>query len=153
MVQACVGEGQLAAGAGAQVVAASSAPSIMLGCVFGLPSCGSFCLRGGFRVLKCSVWVAFHHNATANSSAFMQGNQPPCVMCCAAGGREVVLLQASGSFFAVDPILRALQSLTVLPFSQYLVPALTQQGEFNPPVAVACMLLPQSVLDSALPLR
>lgn len=45
-----------------------------------------------------------------------------------AGGREVVLLQASGSFFAVAPMLRALQSLTALPFSQYLVPTLTQPG-------------------------
>lgn len=44
-------------------------------------------------------------------------------------GREVVLLQASGSFFAVAPMLKALQSLMVLPFSQYLVPALAQQGE------------------------
>jgi hypothetical protein len=46
-----------------------------------------------------------------------------------SAGREVVLLQASGSFFAVEPMLRALQRLVVLPFSQYLVPALAQQGE------------------------
>jgi hypothetical protein len=45
-------------------------------------------------------------------------------------GREVVLLQASGSFFAVETMLKALQRLVVLPFSQYLVPALAQQGEW-----------------------
>jgi hypothetical protein len=43
--------------------------------------------------------------------------------------REVVLLQASGSFFAVAPMLRSLQGLATLPFSQYLVPALARQGE------------------------
>lgn len=45
------------------------------------------------------------------------------------GSREVVLLQAPGSFFAVAPMLRALQALVTLPFSQYLVPALARQGE------------------------
>jgi hypothetical protein len=57
-----------------------------------------------------------------------------------ADGREVVLLQASGSFFAVAPMLKALQSLTALPFSQYLVPALAQQGEWR----VGCMTLASS---------
>jgi len=47
----------------------------------------------------------------------------------AAGAHEVVLLQASNSFFAYEPILKALQRLTSLPFAQYLIPALVQPGE------------------------
>lgn len=42
---------------------------------------------------------------------------------------EVVLLQASNSFFAHEPILKALQRLTMLPFSGYLIPALMQPGK------------------------
>jgi hypothetical protein len=45
------------------------------------------------------------------------------------GAREVVLLQASNSFFAYEPILKALQQMTVLPMAQYLVPALAPPGE------------------------
>jgi hypothetical protein len=64
-----------------------------------------------------------------------------------SGGHEVVLLQASGSFFAVAPMLKALQGLMVLPFSQYLVPALAQpEGEWR----VGCLCLTGSVLDNVL---
>jgi hypothetical protein len=45
-----------------------------------------------------------------------------------SGAREVVLLQASNSFFAYEPILKALQQMTVLPMAQYLVPGLAGPG-------------------------
>jgi hypothetical protein len=48
-----------------------------------------------------------------------------------SGAREVVLLQARNSFFAYEPILKALQRMTVLPMAQYLVPGLAGPGEMH----------------------
>jgi hypothetical protein len=50
-----------------------------------------------------------------------------------SGAREVVLLQASNSYFAYEPILRALQQMQTFPMARYLVPelaaAVITQGE------------------------
>lgn len=44
------------------------------------------------------------------------------------GAQEVVLLQASNSYFAYEPILKALQQMTVLAMAKYLEPGLAGEG-------------------------
>jgi hypothetical protein len=56
-----------------------------------------------------------------------------------SGAREVVLLQASNSFFAYEPILKALQRMTVLPMAHYLVPGLAGPGEMPSPRSLVCV--------------
>lgn len=56
-------------------------------------------------------------------------------------GGGVVMLQSSGSFFAYEPVLKALQRMEHLPLQQHLVPPLPGAAAClaSQPAAAACM--------------
>lgn len=67
----------------------------------------------------------------AGGSGRQQWRAPPALDAVSPSS-GVVMLQSSGSFFAYDPILKALQRMELLPLQQYLVPPTVHAATVHP---------------------